>query len=145
MLPERSCARFHQLFHSGSLQNIRVACSSQLDDQEAFIGKSIKCFLRCYLWIQNLHAVCIEEDVRKEQTFSRRLWAASHNLRRRDLNTNCRTWQCLATQCLATQRLATQRLATQRLATQRLATQRLATQCLATQCLATQHQQSAFS
>lgn len=77
-LLDRSCPRSHQLFHSVSLQNIRVACSSQLDDQQAFTGESTKCFLRCYLWIQNLHAVCTEANVRKEQT----LRAASYKLRR---------------------------------------------------------------
>jgi len=46
-LSDKSCLRFHQLFHSVSLQNIRLACPSQLDDQPPFIGQS-KFSLRCY-------------------------------------------------------------------------------------------------
>lgn len=62
-------SRFHQLFHSVSLQNTRLTCSSRLDDQPAFTGESTNCFLSCYMWTQNLHTVCTEANVRKEQTF----------------------------------------------------------------------------
>jgi len=68
-----SCRRFHQLFHSVSLQNIRLACSSRLGDQPAFTGESTECFVRCYIWKQNLHAVCREANVRKEQTFQQKV------------------------------------------------------------------------
>jgi hypothetical protein len=73
LLLPASCPCFHQLFHSVSLQNIRLAYFSRLDDQPALTGESTNCFLRCYMWTQNLHAVCRKANVRKEQTFNQKV------------------------------------------------------------------------
>jgi hypothetical protein len=83
-------SRFHQSFHSVALQNIRLACSSQLDDQPAFTGGSTKSFLCCHTRTQNFHAVCREANVRKEQTFQQKGMSRKLQV----MNTDCRMWQC---------------------------------------------------